>query len=203
MYSKQKFHNTSRGFTLIELLVVIAIIGLLSSVVLASLNTARAKARDARRLSDLHQIQNALEFYASDNAGSYPSTGSMSNVYIDTGCPQSVTSPDMKTETWIPGLTPTYISSLPKDPNPINGGCYMYSSNGNKYLLTAFGTVEANSNGGKMNSDFGYRELAYMNAPSCYYSTNYPSIDAVHRKSFTLTNLTTDDFPTICQKIGP
>ena len=60
-----------KGFTLIELLVVIAIIGILSSVVLASLNTARAKARDAKRLSDMHQMKIALEFYY-DSFGRYP-----------------------------------------------------------------------------------------------------------------------------------
>src|SRR3990167_526198 len=53
----------SRGFTLIELLVVITIIGLLASVVLARLSSARAKARDARRYSDLLQLQLALELY--------------------------------------------------------------------------------------------------------------------------------------------
>ena len=63
--------NKKRGFTLIELLVVIAIIGILSSVVLASLSTARQKSRDAKRISDLGQIQLALELYF-DAKQSYP-----------------------------------------------------------------------------------------------------------------------------------
>ena len=66
------FRNTKeRGFTLIELLVVIAIIGLLSSVILASLNGARKKGRDARRSADLKETQIALELYYSNN-GVYP-----------------------------------------------------------------------------------------------------------------------------------
>jgi len=67
--------NIKKGFSLIELLVVITIIGLLSTIVLASLNTARGKARDARRMSDLNQIKNALIFYY-DKYGNYVSTGS-------------------------------------------------------------------------------------------------------------------------------
>ncbi|HEY4476949.1 MAG TPA: type II secretion system protein [Candidatus Paceibacterota bacterium] len=59
------------GFTLIELLVVIAIISLLSSIVLASFTQARARARDAVRLSDLHQIRLALELFF-DDKGHYP-----------------------------------------------------------------------------------------------------------------------------------
>lgn len=61
------------GFTLIELLVVISIIGLLSSIVFTSLSSARASARDARRLSDIRQIQTALELYYADH-GAYPIT---------------------------------------------------------------------------------------------------------------------------------
>lgn len=65
--------NKERGFTLIELLVVIAIIGILSSVVLASLNTARGKANDAKRLSDMHTIQTALEIYFNSH-NAYPTS---------------------------------------------------------------------------------------------------------------------------------
>jgi len=62
----------SKGFTLIELLVVVAIIGILATVVLSSLSSARESARDAKRLSDIKTIQTALEMYANDNSGRYP-----------------------------------------------------------------------------------------------------------------------------------
>jgi general secretion pathway protein G len=64
----------SKGFTLIELLVVVAIIGILATVVLSSLSSARERARDAKRLADIRTIQTALEVYYLDN-GSYPTTG--------------------------------------------------------------------------------------------------------------------------------
>jgi len=61
-----------KGFTLIELLVVIAIIGLLSTLSVVALNSARQKSRDAKRVADVKQIQTALELYYNDNNG-YPS----------------------------------------------------------------------------------------------------------------------------------
>jgi prepilin-type N-terminal cleavage/methylation domain-containing protein len=60
-----------KGFTLIELLVVLSIIGVLASIVLSSINTARAKARDAKRIQSVRQIQIALDIYR-DQYGSYP-----------------------------------------------------------------------------------------------------------------------------------
>jgi type II secretion system protein G len=65
----------SKGFTLIELLVVVAIIGILATVVLSSLSSARERARDAKRLADVKTIQTALEMYANDNGGEYPMIG--------------------------------------------------------------------------------------------------------------------------------
>lgn len=61
----------NRGFTLIELLVVIAIIGILSSVVLASLNTARFKGSDAAVQADLATVKTQAEIFFGDNGNSY------------------------------------------------------------------------------------------------------------------------------------
>ena len=86
----------NKGFTLIELLVVIAIIGILSSVVLASLNSARQKSRDARRVADIGQLRLALELYF-DAVRDYPAVAS--------------------------SLAPTYIPVVVADPL---GGAYGY-----------------------------------------------------------------------------
>ena len=71
-FNIQKKNFKKSGFTLIELLVVVAIIGILSSVVLASLNTARAKARNSKRMMEIHTVELALEQYAFGNGGTYP-----------------------------------------------------------------------------------------------------------------------------------
>jgi prepilin-type N-terminal cleavage/methylation domain-containing protein len=69
---------SNKGFTLIELLVVIAIIGILSAVVLASLSTARIRAQDATRISDIKALKIAIEMYNGVSSG-YPSSNGSSN----------------------------------------------------------------------------------------------------------------------------
>lgn len=59
-------HNNQRGFTLLEMLMVISIIGLLASITLTSVASARVKSRDAKRKLDLNQIYNAMNLYFSE-----------------------------------------------------------------------------------------------------------------------------------------
>jgi prepilin-type N-terminal cleavage/methylation domain-containing protein len=76
--------NNRRGFTLIELLVVIAIIGILSSLILTSVNTAKQKSRDVERINDVKQIQIALEYYF-DKYGVYPTDAESVGVLVANG----------------------------------------------------------------------------------------------------------------------
>ncbi|MEK7662092.1 MAG: prepilin-type N-terminal cleavage/methylation domain-containing protein [Patescibacteria group bacterium] len=106
-----KKHN--KGFTLVELLVVIAIIGVLSSVVLASLNTARQKSRDARRVADVKQVQLALELYF-DATRTYPVALDVASL-----------------------VTPGYISAIPVDPIDNTGYPYDQLTSGSSYEMCA------------------------------------------------------------------
>ncbi len=110
----------NKGFTLIELLVVIAIIGILSTVVLASLNAARAKARDARRLSDMHQMQLALGLYF-DTFGQYPDSD-----YAGCGGWDSSGTPVGAPSFTAPLVTNKYLSANLLDPS-VNDLCGNYA----------------------------------------------------------------------------
>jgi len=121
--------SLKKGFTLIELLVVIAIIALLSSVVLATLSTARAKARDARRIEDIRQLQRAVELYADDHGGLYPNSVNFAT-FVDPGATSSwgakrITSSGLATwnTDFLPLLLP-YFSKMPVD--SINAAPYTY-----------------------------------------------------------------------------
>lgn len=143
-------NSRKRGFTLIELLVVVSIIGLLASVVLASLNTARGKARDAKRRSELHQLAIALEFYY-DKYGRYPvSAPNCGGQSGDTYCRDNQGTPT--NNNWIPGLN-EFMPTMPHNPNPpaAPGWVYHYYApvGGTQYwLMTKLENLSSDTCGG-------------------------------------------------------
>lgn len=121
-----KFKN---GFTLIELLVVIALIGILSTLVLANLNSARERSRDVQRKSDLRNIQTALRLYYND-VGGFPASNSS---YLILGCGSGGISACSWGSAWTKGTT-TYMSILPSDPLPSQS--YRYTqTDSDTYLI--------------------------------------------------------------------
>ncbi len=124
-----------KGFTLIELLVVIAIIGLLSTLAVVSLNTARTKARDARRKSDLKQISTAMELYMSQN-DTYPTNGTCGNDGVvapaDTGSIDNVCGSSYG----IHDANNSYLNSIPQDPQTGTRD-YHYEGSQTTYCLSA------------------------------------------------------------------
>ena len=127
-----------KGFTLIELLVVIAIIGLLSTLAVVALSSARQKARDSKRLSDLKQVQTALELYYTDNNG-YPAASSVSLGTTNYKCLNS-------SGFAVQGCASPYMGQVPLDPR--NTGSYVYtytSAASSTYSIQA--TLEGTVNG--------------------------------------------------------
>jgi prepilin-type N-terminal cleavage/methylation domain-containing protein len=112
---------SSRGFTLIELLTVVSIISLLASAIFSSMSEAQRRSRDATRLADIKQIQNALELYADENGGMYP--------LVPTSFVHELTDE----------LQPNYIRVLPEDPVRTGSNRYRYytasATNASSYTI--------------------------------------------------------------------
>lgn len=127
-----------RGFTLIELLVVIAIIGLLSTLAVVALGSARVKARDSKRLSDLKQLQTALELFYTDQ-NTYPAGNGVTLGVVNTDyvC--------LNSGGWTNaagcGASP-YMGLVPFDPGT---NTYVYTVASSSYSITA--TLEGTVNG--------------------------------------------------------
>jgi prepilin-type N-terminal cleavage/methylation domain-containing protein len=103
--------NRRSGFTLVELLVVIAIIGILATLLILQLNTARGKARDTKRIGDINQLRTAIELYYDAN-NAYPADISDANIGKYMGS-----------------------SKAPLDPQ---GGAYHYATVAGKYQVAAY-----------------------------------------------------------------
>jgi len=109
--------RNQKGFTLVELLVVIAIIGVLATLVLLQLGTARARARDTKRITDVNQIRTAVEQYFEDNGGKYPTA-------IDSGS------------------IGKYLTKIPTDPLTNNPYGYAYNPAANPSTYQVWAQLE-------------------------------------------------------------
>jgi len=146
--------KNKKGFTLIELLVVIAIIGLLSTLAVVALNSARQKSRDSKRVADIKQIQTALELFFADSVNGYPENDNMElGVDVKALCTGGFN--DV-----CPAGSTTYMGLVPQAPVPADcttGNEYMYNGGNDTYTIDfclgnkvgdlSAGAREANPNG--------------------------------------------------------
>lgn len=113
--------SSKRGFTLIELLMVIVIIGIMASIVMALMTSAKEKSRDARRERDIHEIQTALGLYYTDNHG-YPVASS----------PVVLNGTDDVSTALVSG---GHIREITGDPRGTGDLVYSYESGGTDYVI--------------------------------------------------------------------
>ncbi len=155
--SKRSFQS---GFTLIELIVVMAIMGLLIAVTASSFQTSRIKGKDAKRKSDLKQIQNALEAYMNDH-GKYPAATSG----VITACGGSGTSTCAYGSAFTDENGTVYMAQIPADPSsPTIQYNYLVSSDYKQYQIFAY--LEDTL-------DSSIKVYAGKNCPTNTYQCNY------------------------------
>lgn len=149
-------YKKEAGFTLIELLVVIAVIGLLATIVSVSVNNARTKARDVKRIADLKNIQLALELYY-DQYNQYPNVGVYAYV-SDSGCGTN----------WcvLESALSAYMPTLPRDPKSGYNYYYDADSGDSNQTYGLMAQMEHSGNfplaandGGAYNSNGAYYEI--------------------------------------------
>ncbi len=177
IYRSSFFNNPSRrGFTLVELLIVISIIAILSGIIITSLTASKTKSRDAQRVSDINQIQLALEQYF-DRCGVYP------------GLDGTIGGPDAAASC-VAGISfgTSYITKIPKDPSTSVSYGYIVNSGRTDYVLHAL--LENTNTQAQKNSYTNDSLTAFLSANSltaswtssgsgntgkCYDATSYQS----------------------------
>lgn len=196
-----KHRRFRAGFTVVELLLIVVVIAILAAIVIVAYNGIQEQGRNAKRESDLSNLQKVIETYKIQNS-QYPQTTAQSpanwhsvDVRTDSNCFNGSKSTD-----WIPG-----INSLPQStPNPGGGvdgtgGCYLYASDGESYILSAWNMVNTPQTS-KFYRRQGFREFQTASSTQ-FYTCNVNNIGGVsggtynitkdyYKHSYTLTNIT-------------
>jgi prepilin-type N-terminal cleavage/methylation domain-containing protein len=126
MRAKQK------GFTIVELLIVIVVIGILASITIVAFNGVQQRARNAERSHELVLVQKAVEMYRLDNSG-YPRCGATGPY-----SPGSTVSSGTVAACLADELVPTYLASLPVDPQNTGASQYWYAVGYTKTGVASF-----------------------------------------------------------------
>ncbi len=149
-------YMSRRGFTLIEILVVIGILGVLSGIIVGSLNVGRERARDAKRISEVTELKKALELYYAQHSRYPISTSCGATVPDNTWCNsvESLTGGHWIRDSGTPGVLAPYISKEPTE--PFQGatlspgdiylqkkGMFYFSDNGGKWYMIVYGLEQS------------------------------------------------------------
>lgn len=190
MHRRLLIDRSSKGFTIGELLIVIVVIAILAAVVFISYNNLQSRARDTARQSDIRQVHKLIELYYAEH-GHYPITtpaGVMGDgiaigwqtdgidLATDANCHVG-----MQTAEWVPDLDVPLPQSIPNtgkgaigNSNPIDHqGCYVYMSDGERYILSAWNNVESGPQTDTMYRRLGFREMRYFNTGGVIFVCNH------------------------------
>lgn len=189
-----RWGRTRKGFTIVELLIVIIVIAILAAIVTVAYNGITTRAFNARVQADIRNVQSLVEAYNAQN-GSYPSTGGLSTVLTDANCPGGTHQAN-----WVPGVASTLPQSQTNSGLSGQRGCYMYSSDGTSYVISAWNAINGGPQNTTMYHRLGYREMTYVNS-NVYYCNHvniggsstgtYVATSDYYKYSYTVTNITT------------
>jgi prepilin-type N-terminal cleavage/methylation domain-containing protein len=203
----KKLQRMWRGFTIVELLITIATIAIIATIVGVVYANIQLSAQSYSRKEDIISIQERLESYAAKNDGLYPATTSnpSSNWHtIDVRTDDSCFNGSSQTD-WIPGFD-NLQQSIPNVGVGVgvdgNSGCYLYASNGEEYVLSAWNMLADPQTDSQLYRRLGFRPFQTATSTQFYTCNNnvvgganggYDIEDDYYKHSYTVSNIETCD----------
>jgi type II secretory pathway pseudopilin PulG len=207
---KNKESKHKKSFTIVELLIVIVVIGILTTITVLSYRDADLRAQDAKRKGDLKSVMTRIELYAIEHDGIFPITTSNTtanwksiDVRTDDNCFNGSSQAD-----WVPN-----IGILPQSTPNIginagvggNSGCYIYASNGNEYILSAWNMLSVPQTSTTFYRRQGFRSFQTPTSAQ-FYSCNENAIGGIsmgnydidkdyYKHSYTISNVACNETP--------
>lgn len=206
--------KNSKAFTIVELLIVVVVIAVLAAISVVSYNGIQTRTRHAQMKSDISQIAKQLEIYKIQNNNSYPVSSAGSMDYTSwTGRAHATSSSNCMlsnaTDEWIPGIgveIPTQPRAVTSGGGYNLAGCYLYASDGETYVLSAWNMLEAPEDESDMYRRIGFRELfsSSSNPSGHFVMCNHSYIGGIqggtynvnndmYKRSYTKSNITSCD----------